>query len=252
MRHRNIHILAVTCALTMAGAAPLAAADLKVSGAAAVANTVIMPNKAAIEAGTGLTLAVTVNGDGNGLKDLVAGKSDVMMVAAPIAATEAAINAVAPGSISAAGIEMQPVGAIAIRFIVHPSNPIKPTEEQLKLILLGKLTNWKELGGADQPILVVAEMPGFGTRTNIVTSFLGGEEITSSARLVQAMVQVAQVVAQAPAALGYGNAGSITPAVTVVPDITVQQPIGFATKGPAGADAQRLIEAARIFGAAVK
>ena len=54
--------LAISVALSVA--LPIARAEaieLKVSGAAAVGNTVIMPNKAAIEAETGLTLNVTVN-----------------------------------------------------------------------------------------------------------------------------------------------------------------------------------------------
>jgi len=54
-----------------------AAAELRISGAATVAGGIINPNKAAIEQETGLTLNLTVNGDGNGLKDLYAGKVDV-------------------------------------------------------------------------------------------------------------------------------------------------------------------------------
>src|SRR5665647_1013046 len=81
----------------------LAAAELKVSGAAAVAGNIVMPNKAAIEKETGLTLNVTANGDGNGLMDLYAGKVDVAMVAAPIKVTEAALNKAKPDSVSIAG-----------------------------------------------------------------------------------------------------------------------------------------------------
>ena len=63
--------LGISVALSMALPIAMAeATELKVSGAATVGNTVIMPNKAAIEAETGVTLNVTVNGDGNGLKDI--------------------------------------------------------------------------------------------------------------------------------------------------------------------------------------
>lgn len=252
MRTSTLFVLAAAVVL-LASEGAAGAAELKVSGAAAVANTIVMPNKAAIEAETGLSLAVTVNGDGNGLKDLYAGKSEVMMVAAPLQATEDSINKAAAGSVSVAGMQMHQVGNIAIRFIVNPANPVKSlTEAQLKDILTGKIANWKQVGGADQPILVVAEVAGFGTRTNVVTTFLGGSDITAQARLVQALVQVAQVVAQAPTAIGYGNAGSITPAVTVISGHEVKQPIGFATKGAPSADAKKLIDSARKYGAAVK
>jgi phosphate transport system substrate-binding protein len=212
-----------------------------------------MPNKAAIEAETGLKLAVTVNGDGNGLKDLAAGKSDVMMVAAPLAVTEANINKAASGSVSAAGLEMTPIGSIAIKFIVHPSNPVRTlSEEHLKGILTGKITSWKDVGGADQQILLVAEQAGFGTRSNVVANFLGGAEITDKARVMQALAQVAQVVAQAPNAIGYGNSASISGAVAVIPGVEIQQIIGFATKGPANADAEKLINAAKKYAAGIK
>jgi len=237
----------------LASTSLLAAAELKVSGAAAVAGGVINPNKAAIEQETGLTLNMTVNGDGNGLKDLYAGKVDVMMVAAPLKATAAAVNKTAPGSVSADGIEFAPVGTTTIHFVVHPSNPVKSlTEAQVKDIFTGKITNWKEVGGADQPILVVAEAPGLGTRTNVVATALSGAEITEKARLMQALAQVVQVVGQVPNAIGYGNAASITPAVAVVSGAEVKQPLGLATKGAPSADVQKLIAVVAKYGAAVK
>ena len=166
--------------------------------------------------------------------------------------TEAALNKAAPGSVSAEGIEVAPVGAISIKFIVNPANPVKSlTEAQLKDILTGKITSWKEVGGADQPIMVIAEAPGFGTRSNVVSTLLGGTEITDKARVVQALVQVAQVVGQAPNAIGYGNSASITGAVAVIPGTEVKQQLGLATKGAPSPEVKKLIEATAKYGAAV-
>lgn len=247
--------------LTLAGSAAVLlsantaslAAELKVSGAAAVAATIIMPNKAAIEKDTGLTLSVTANGDGNGLKDLHAGKVDVAMIAAPIKVTEAALNKASPGSLSVDGFEVASIGAIQIKFFVNAANPVKSlTVAQLNDIFSGKITSWKDVGGADQPILVVAEAAGFGTRSNIVASFLGGSEITDKARIMNALVQVAQVVGQAPTAIGYGNASTVTAAVAVIPGAEVKQVLGLATKGAANADVKKLIAAATRYGVAVE
>jgi phosphate transport system substrate-binding protein len=229
------------------------AAELRISGAATVAGGIINPNKAAIEQETGLTLNLTVNGDGNGLKDLYAGKVDVAMVAAPLKVTEETLNKANPGSISVAGFEVAPVGTASIKFITNPANPVKSlTDDQLKGIFTGRITSWKDVGGADQPILVVAETPGLGTRANVVASFLGGTEITDKARAMQALVQVAQVVAQAPNAIGYGNAASITSAVAVVPGTEVKQPLGLATKGAPSADVKKLIESVTKYSVAAK
>ena len=155
--------------LMSANVCAFAAAELKVSGAAAVAGNIVMPNKAAIETESGLTLNVTANGDGNGLMDLYSGKVDVAMIAAPMKITEAALNKAKPDSLSIAGFEVANVGTIGISFITNAANPVKSlTEAQLKDIFTGKITSWKDVGGADKPILVVAEAAGFGTRSNIV------------------------------------------------------------------------------------
>jgi phosphate transport system substrate-binding protein len=229
------------------------AAELKMSGAAAVAAAIIMPNKAAIEKDTGLTLNIAVNGDGNGVKDLYAGKVDVAMIAAPIRTTEAVLNRASPGSVSVDGFEVAPVGAVTIKFIVNAANPVKSlTEAQLKDIFTGKITSWKDVGGADQPILVAAEAAGFGTRSNVVASILGGAEITDKARVMQALVQVDQVVAQAPNAIGYGDDATITGAVAVIPGTEVRQLLGLATRGAPNAEAKKLIEITAKYGATVK
>jgi phosphate transport system substrate-binding protein len=242
---------AVLLALALAG--PAAAADLRVSGAAAVAGGIITPNKAAIEQETGLTLVMAVNGDANGLKDLYAGRSDVAMVAAPMKLTESAVNKISPGSLSIADFQMAPVGTVSIHFVVNAANPVKLLSgQQLNDIFTGKITSWKDVGGGDAPILVVAETAGLGTRTNIEASFLDGAEITQGARTMQALVQVVQVVGQVPNGIGYGNAASITGNVAVIPGIEVRQELGLATKGAPSPDALKLVAAVAKFGLATR
>ncbi len=49
--------------------------------------------------------------------------------------------------------EMHPVAWDALVVIVNKDNPVKGISmEQLRQVYLGKITNWKELGGEDQPI----------------------------------------------------------------------------------------------------
>jgi phosphate transport system substrate-binding protein len=232
---------------------PVTATELRISGAATVSRGIIIPNQAGIEQETGLSLALTTNGDANGLKDLFAGRVDVAMVAAPLKVTEAMVNRDNPGSLSVTDFQVARVGTVSIRFVVNAANPVKSlSEAQLRDILTGKVTSWKEVGGNDTPIIVVAETPGLGTRSNVVESFLGGADITANARTMQALVQVVQVVSQQPGAIGYGNRASITAAVTVIPGIEISQPLGLATNGPPTPDAQKLIAAVAKYGAAVK
>jgi phosphate transport system substrate-binding protein len=245
MSSRMLGVATAAVALAFSINTGAVAAEVKMSGSATVAGSVIKPNQAALEKETGLSLNIVVNGDGNGLKDLYAGKVDVAMVAAPIKATEETLNKIAPGTISTSGFQVTQVGTDALKFIVNPANPVKAlSPQQLKDIFTGKITSWKDVGGPDQPILVVSVAPGMGQRVNLVTMFLEGAELSDKARSMQALGQVAQVVAQAPNAIGYGTAATITSAVAVIPGAEVKQALGLVTKGAPSDDVKKLIVAA--------
>jgi phosphate transport system substrate-binding protein len=137
--------------------------------------------------------------------------------------------------------------------MLNPANPVKSlSAAQLRDIFIGKITSWKDVGGKDTPIVVVAEVPGLGTRTSIETSFLGGTPITASARTMQALVQLVQVTGQVPDAISYGNSASINVSVAVIAGIDVKQELGIATKGKPTPDAKKLIAAVAKYGAAAK
>lgn len=52
---------------------------------------------------------------------------------------------------------LEPVAWDALVVIVHPDNPVDNINfDQIRGIYLGKITNWKELGGNDAPIRVLA------------------------------------------------------------------------------------------------
>jgi phosphate transport system substrate-binding protein len=53
----------------------------------------------------------------------------------------------------------------AIAVVVHKENPIqKLTLEQIEMIYTGKITNWKQLGGINQTIIVLGRDAASGTR----------------------------------------------------------------------------------------
>jgi phosphate transport system substrate-binding protein len=220
--------------------------DFKLSGAATVAKGIVLPNQAAIEAKSGVKLAVLVNGSGNGLVDVATGKSDMAMISAPIEAEAKLVNAKTPGALDITGLKVKAIGSAKIHVIVNPANTAKLTAAQAKDIFSGKVKNWKEVGGSDAAILVAAEAVGNGTRTVVESVFLKGE-VAASARIMTTLQQVADVVKQAPNAIGYGNASSITPAVTVVSGVDIAQPLALVTKGAPNATAAKVISAIAEF-----
>lgn len=59
--------------------------------------------------------------------------------------------------------------------VVHPSNPLTNiTKEQLRDVLSGKMTNWKELGAPfDKPIQLINDSSGNGTRAALEELVMG-------------------------------------------------------------------------------
>jgi len=56
------------------------------------------------------------------------------------------------------------------------------TTEQLKGIFSGKITNWKDVGGADEDIVVITRAFGSGTRVNYQAKALDGGDIVKKSK----------------------------------------------------------------------
>lgn len=237
-------------ALGAAASPTLAVGDFRLHGSSTIAKKIVWPNKGALESKTGLSLSVVTNGSGNGLKDLAAGKADMAMISAPLEVAAELTNRKAPGSLDVTGLQAHRVGSVKIFFVVHPSNPVKSlTADQVRDIFAGEITNWKEVGGLDSEILVVNERAGHGTRSVLRSVFMQGRAFSKKGRVMKALAQQTQVVAQAPNAITFGNASSIDSSVAVLQGLEVLQPLSLVTKGAPKPEMAKLIaEAAAIGG----
>ena len=75
-------------------------------------------------------------------------------------------------------IETKPLAWDALVFIVHPSNKVKSlTQEQIRKIYTGKITNWKEVGGADHKINAYTRDPDSGSQEKMETLVMQGEKM---------------------------------------------------------------------------
>ena len=65
-----------------------------------------------------------------------------------------------------AELESKPIGRDALVFIVNENNPVKSlTQQQLKDIYAGKITNWKDVGGEDLDIVAFQRSEDSGSQT---------------------------------------------------------------------------------------
>jgi len=98
--------------------------------------------------------------------------------------------------------------------IVHPSNPVKAlTTEQVRKIYKGEITNWKELGGADKPIVAISRDTSSGTYETFHKLAMKKEKMADSVEYVNANPQAHARVKMTEGAIAYVGLGFIDDAV---------------------------------------
>ena len=90
---------------------------------------------------------------------------------------------------------------------VNAENSVKElTLDQLKNIFTGKVTNWKEVGGADAPITVYSRENSSGTYEFFKEHVLKGQDFVASAQTVPGTALILQNVSKDKGGIGYGGA----------------------------------------------
>lgn len=93
-------------------------------------------------------------------RNLVYGRADMLI------AYEAPEDAVETAQYSGYTWTAEPIGRDALVFLVNEGNPIESlTEQQIRDIYSGKITNWKEVGGEDQDIVPFQRDANSGSQT---------------------------------------------------------------------------------------
>ena len=110
-----------------------------------------------------------------------------------------------------------PIAWDGIAVIVHPSNPLSNlTLKQLRLIFLGRITNWQDLGLPPHAIDLISREEGSGTREAFEHLVMGKTFITPAALVQDSNGAVREIVAGDPYSLGYISAGLVNQQVKAV------------------------------------
>ena len=145
----------------------------------------------------------------------------------------------------AGGLEENIVAIDGIAVIVHPDNDVEDlTTDQLKKIYTGEITNWSEVGGADEAIVVVGREAGSGTRG----AFEEILEVEDACKYAQELNETGAVVAkvgETEGAIGYVSLDNVKDSVKALKldgveaseetikdgSYSLQRPFVMATKG---------------------
>lgn len=191
---------ATTAAATNAAAetAEAAAEAAKLSGTVTLAGSTSMQKlcEAMIESFEesypDITVTAEYTGSGAGLESLVGGKTDIGN----------ASRALKDGEKDSGAVE-NIVAIDGIAVITHTSNTVSNlTSQQLTDIYTGKITNWKELGGADEAIVVLGREAGSGTR-GAFEELLDVADQCAYAQELDSTGGVLAKVASTPGSIGY-------------------------------------------------
>lgn len=213
-RIRWLTILAVPLILVMAGCSRQAqqANSLQIKGSDTMVNLGQAWAEEFMKADPSVSVAVTGGGSGTGIAALLSGTCDIAELSRELKPEEIAM---AKGK----GFEPRQVTVAldGLAVVVHPANPIsRLTMDQLAAIFSGAVTNWKEIGGADQPIVVLSREVNSGTHVYFKEHVLRrGErdsrvEFAANALMLPSSQAIADEVAQNPGAIGYFGMGYIS------------------------------------------
>ena len=188
---------------------------VQVKGSDTILNLGQALSEKAMEVNKGVRIAVTGGGSGTGIAALINKSVSIAQSSRPIkekekeSATESGVN-----------VKEIIVGYDGITIIANKNNPVKNlTSEQLRAIYIGEINNWKEVGGADKPIVILSRDTSSGTHIFFKEHVLrkgnekGPEEYRKDTLFLPSNQAIVTEVEKNDGAIGYIGMGYMTDAV---------------------------------------
>lgn len=158
--------------------------------------TEVYPDKTNVE------FQVTGGGSGTGIAALINGTTDICSSSRPIKKDEIAQLEKKYGY---KGLEIR-VAMDGLAIYVHKSNSVKQlTMAQVKDIFTGKVTNWKDVGGANKPILLYSRENNSGTYEFFKEHVLNKQDFAASAQHMAGTAALINAISKDPNGIGFGG-----------------------------------------------
>ena len=165
---------------------------IKLAGSTSMEKLCEAMSESFMEKNPGVTVTVEYTGSGAGLESLAAGSVDIGNASRGLKDEEKASGAVE---------NIVAIDGIAV--ITNKSCSIKDvTSKDLAKIYSGEITDWDELGGKEQPIVVIGREAGSGTR-DAFEELLEVKDVCAYAQELDSTGAVLAKVAATPGAIGY-------------------------------------------------
>ncbi|GAM08648.1 phosphate-binding protein PstS 1 [Geobacter sp. OR-1] len=237
-------ILPLLTAVSVLLSASLAfSAEIKLGGGGASIATVFAPIKDAFEKSTGHNLILLQSTPKDGLKQLWSGQVEVAVTAVGL---DGMIAGAGKDGVKIDKAALQPVevGTNKTVVLVNPANKVANlNKDQMKGLFTGKITNWKEVGGNDEPVLVIWGKNSPGQNALFTKVILDNEKITSEHLETTDYKGIKESVTSNPGAIGIDPLGMVDDTVKgIKPSPEANSPILLITKGAPSAPVKQLLD----------
>ncbi|MBI5472709.1 MAG: PstS family phosphate ABC transporter substrate-binding protein [Ignavibacteriae bacterium] len=150
-----------------------------------------------------VVIQVTGGGSGTGISALINGTTDICNSSRPMKPAERDKLKQRYGT---RGVEIK-CALDGLSIYVNEANAVQELSmQQLKDIYQGKITNWKQVGGKDERIILYSRENNSGTYVYFKDNILMGEDFSSSAQNMPGTAAVVNAVARDKGGIGYGGA----------------------------------------------
>jgi phosphate transport system substrate-binding protein len=148
----------------------------------------------------GVSIYVDGGSSSEGIKELIEGEADICMASRPLEAKEVRALAEKTGMLGISTI----IAKDEVFFYVNRTNKTGNLSfTQLKDILTGRITNWKDVGGADLKITLYLRPSNSGTMAYVRKFVLDNQNYGSNSIIKPTNDEIIQGVAGDPGAVGF-------------------------------------------------
>src|SRR5579863_307453 len=219
-----------------------------VQGSTTFTHRVMEPYQGTIEKAAGVKLTVVPSKSSLGLLALFEKRGDFGMISGPLDNEIGELKTTHP-ALDFGRLKTFEVTSTRMAFAVNKVNPVAMvSDDKMRQILLGTITDWRDVGGPDRSIRIVMVRGGGGVQASIEEELLHGKSVAApNPILVQISSQVIKVTEQLPDALGLSQLGIVAKSDTheLKTEHPILQRLAFVTLGDPTPAMLRVIDAAR-------